>query len=111
MYDKYFLSIKPSGLLTLSSLKSTCETYSWTHVLYLAAIKESLHIDYDALWKEAEEIQTPEKLKPDDLKLKSKKGSKGCKGKRKCELTDTELSKNLASEEVPVIVEQLNEYA
>jgi hypothetical protein len=49
-------------------------------------------------------------LKPDDCKLKSRKGYKCSKGKRKPELTDTELSKNSTSEEVPVIVEQLNEY-
>jgi hypothetical protein len=82
-----------------------------THFLYLAAIKESLRIDYDALWKEAEEIQTVEKFKHDDLKLKSKKRTKGCKKKMKPELTDTELSKNLTSEEVPVTAEQQSRYA
>jgi hypothetical protein len=110
MYDKYFLSFKPFGMLTLSSLKNTCETYSRIHFLYLAAIKESLHIDYDAVWKEAEEILTVEKLKPDDRKLKSKRGTKICKGKGKSELPDTELSKNRTCEEVPV-TEQPNEYA
>ncbi|PNF32504.1 hypothetical protein B7P43_G03873 [Cryptotermes secundus] len=87
----------------------SCELYTTAGTDY-KAIKKSLHIDYDALWKEAEEIQTAEKLKPDDLKVKSKKGTKGCKGKRKCELADPELSKNLTSEEVPVIVEQLNDF-
>lgn len=78
----------------------SCELYTTAATDY-KAIKESLHIDYDALWKEAEEIQTIEKLKPDDCKLKSKMGTKGCKGKRKPELTDTELSENFTSEELP----------
>lgn len=84
----------------------SCELYTTAATDY-KAIKESLHIDYDALWKEAEEIQTIEKLKPDDCKLKSKMGTKGCKGKRKPELTDTELSKNFTSEEVTVTIEQV----
>jgi hypothetical protein len=50
-------------------------------------------------------------LRPDDCKLKSKKGTKGYKGKRKPELTDTELSKNCTSEEVTVTVEQVKGYA
>jgi hypothetical protein len=50
-------------------------------------------------------------LRPDDLKLKSKKRTKGYEGKRKPELTGVELSKNLTSEEVPVTVEQRSRYA
>lgn len=109
MHTWCFLSFKPFWLLTLSNLKNVCDI--WSYFLYLAAIKESLHIDYDALWKEAEEIQTADKLRPDDLKLKSKKRTKGYEGKRKPELTGVELSKNLTSEEVPVTVEQRSRYA
>jgi hypothetical protein len=70
--------------------------------LYLTAIKESLHIDYDALLKEAEEIQSVETLEPDDLKLKGRKGTENHRRRRK--------ATKLTPEEVPVTVEELNEY-
>jgi hypothetical protein len=78
--------------------------------LYLAAIKESLHIDYNAVLKEAEERQSIDTFELDDLKPKGKRGTENHRGRRKAtKLSGIEPCKNVTHEE-PETLEELNEY-
>ncbi|XP_021934550.1 uncharacterized protein CG4449-like isoform X2 [Zootermopsis nevadensis] len=85
-----------------------CDLYT-TAGTYYKAIKESLHLDYDALLKEAEEIQSVKTCELDDLKPKGKRGTKNPRGRRKAtKLTDTESHKNVTHEQ-PETLEELND--
>jgi hypothetical protein len=74
--------------------------------LYLAAIKQSVHLDYEAVLKEVEESQYIKTFELDDLKPKGKRGIENHSGRGKAaKLTCT------VAHERPETLEKLNEYA